>query len=406
MSERADWTWMVYMAGDNDLSSAGSADLAQMRRVGSSSRLNTLVQFDTAGAKGTRRIRVGKSGKKEDVDTLPETDSGDPKVLVDFVRWAREEYPAEHYALVLWNHGGGWEPSEMERVARSVRSPGFSVREAPMRAASKLRRTFFRPSLERILAQSAHQRAICSDDGSGHSLDTVELGKALAKIVKILDQPIDLLGMDACLMSNLEVAFEAAPYARVLVASEETEPADGWPYDTVLAPLAADPSLTAASLGAQIVERYLASYAGDDDAGDLTQSAIDLAKIADLTDPLGELAEVLIAEMPDAARLVWEPHRRAASFWDGTLRDLLELCAGLGKRSSPKIERAAKAMQAALRAGKGRAVLAESHRGEKVKGCGGVSIYLPSDPKISPYYSEIAFAKKTPWLRFLEAYNA
>ena len=85
---------MVYMAGDNNLSAAGDTDLVEMRRVGSSDRVNVLVEFDNAGDEGTRRIHVKKDGTGETVESL-----GDPT-----------------------------------------------------------------------------ERAICSDDGSGHSIDTVELG--------------------------------------------------------------------------------------------------------------------------------------------------------------------------------------------------------------------------------------
>ena len=47
---------MVYMAGDNNLSTAGDADLKEMRQVGSNDRVNVLVEFDNAGNQGTRRI--------------------------------------------------------------------------------------------------------------------------------------------------------------------------------------------------------------------------------------------------------------------------------------------------------------------------------------------------------------
>ncbi len=33
---------------------------------------------------------------------------GDPAILTAFVSWVIENYPAEHYALDLWNHGSGW----------------------------------------------------------------------------------------------------------------------------------------------------------------------------------------------------------------------------------------------------------------------------------------------------------
>ena len=395
MPQRADWTWMVYMAGDNNLSQAGDDDLEQMRAVGSTSHLNVLTQFDNAGDQGTRRFLVGRNGESERLVDLGETDSGSPETLVDFVRWAKENHPAQRYALILWNHGGGWAPSEIEEIER----------EAPTRAASKLRRTFFRSSLERILAVPVNQRAICSDDGSGHSLDTAELGKALARIVTILGQPIDLLGMDACLMSNLEVAFEAAPHARVLVASEETEPARGWPYDTLLAALAETPSLAANELGARIVRAYVDSYAGDESASDVTQTALDLTKISDLTTPLDELASALTEEMAEAAVWLWSAQRHSASFGDGSLRDLTQLCRGLEAKGSARIQQAAAAMRAAMASGPGRAVLAECHRGPKVEECGGLSIYLPFGAEISQYYAEVAFAQKTKWPMLLKAYS-
>ena len=56
MSPSAKWTFMVYMAGDNNLSSAGDVDLTEMRRVGSTADVNLLVEFDNAGNRGTHVI--------------------------------------------------------------------------------------------------------------------------------------------------------------------------------------------------------------------------------------------------------------------------------------------------------------------------------------------------------------
>ncbi len=32
---------------------------------------------------------------------------GDPNTLADFINWAIATYPAQHYALTLWDHGDG-----------------------------------------------------------------------------------------------------------------------------------------------------------------------------------------------------------------------------------------------------------------------------------------------------------
>ena len=47
----ADWTVMVYLAGDNNLDGAGAADLREMKKVGSSASVNVIAQFDRAGSR-------------------------------------------------------------------------------------------------------------------------------------------------------------------------------------------------------------------------------------------------------------------------------------------------------------------------------------------------------------------
>jgi hypothetical protein len=42
----ADWTILIYMAGDNDLNDFGGDDIEEMKKVGSSDRIHVLVQRD------------------------------------------------------------------------------------------------------------------------------------------------------------------------------------------------------------------------------------------------------------------------------------------------------------------------------------------------------------------------
>ncbi len=302
MKNQAKWTFMVYLAGDNNLSDAGETDMDEMSKAGSTAEVNIVAEFDRIGDQHHSKRFYVKPGEVQEVVDLGETDSGDPNVLLDFVSWTAKEYPADRYALVLWNHGGGWQPSSIDEVATEVKTKGFSRSEGKERSSSPLGRVFFRTTMTEIFSlESAEERAICSDDGTGHSLDTIELGKVLERMVgeDVLGQPLDLLGMDACLMSNLEVAYQARPYVKYVVASEENEPFDGWPYDTVLAKLVAEPGIATADFGAHIVDAYIASYKGS--GSTVTQSALDLSQIDTLTGPLDELSQALIAHMPDAA---------------------------------------------------------------------------------------------------------
>ncbi len=409
MVKHADWTFMVYMAGDNSLSAAGDADLNEMRRIGSSERVNVLVEFDNAGDHGTRRIRIGKDGAGESIEMLGETDSGSPEVLSGFITWAAENYPADHYALILWNHGGGWEPAEVDRIARSIASPGYDGRELAERSASPLGRVFFRSSLQEIYSLAGPaERAICSDDGSGHSLDTIELGKVIAAGAESIGQPFDLLGMDACLMSSLEVAYQLRDHVRYVVASEENEPGNGWPYDRILDRLVANPGIAAGDFAAGIVADYTAWYGVHNADAIVTQAALDLGKLSLLTGPLDELAGFLSAGMAESYRDIWQAQRKAARFWHNTLWDIGHFCRELVQATRlAGIGDAAGAVWDVLEPGPGRLLCAESHRGEKVRQCRGLTVYLvPPITEISCYYRELDFALNHAWIGMLENYHA
>jgi hypothetical protein len=406
MVTKAKWTFMVFMAGDNNLSAAGDKDLAEMRQVGSSTDVNLLVEFDNAGNRGTRRYLVQKNRRHETVVKMGETDSGDPRVLIDFVNWAVDNYPAERYALVLWNHGGGWEPSEMDRISRQV-NPTYNEREATVRAASPLRRAFFRTTLETILSlPTVNDRAICSDDGSGHSLDTVELGRVLQVVQEKIGAPLDLLGMDACLMSNLEVAYQAWPYVRYITASEESEPNDGWPYNDILGRLVANPAMPTAELATHIVADYIQFYESTGYTGDVTQAALSLEKIDQLATALDGLAEALIQLLPGAAVQIWNAQRKAMRFWQNTLWDIAQFCEVLEAESGlPELAQAAAGVRTAMAAGADGFVLADQHHGPNVGRCGGVSIYLPALATVSRYYDDLDFAKDHKWAAMIKKYR-
>lgn len=82
------WTLMVYLAGDNNLDSAGVADLQEMKKVGSTDQVNVLAQFDRRGStQATKRYYIHKGGtlEKDVLASLGETNMGDPKVLENFI---------------------------------------------------------------------------------------------------------------------------------------------------------------------------------------------------------------------------------------------------------------------------------------------------------------------------------
>lgn len=406
----AKWTFMVYVAGYNNLTSFAGKDLAEMRKVGSGAGLKVAAFVKRLEQQAAHRIIVGKDGANEERENLGAgVDSGSPQTLLDFIRWAKAKAPADRYALIIWNHGSGWDPLDFDELYEHVKSAGVTPRELDLRASSQLARSLFRPTIETALTQpNARARAIASDDGTGHSLDTLELGEVLAKAHKELGRPLDLLGMDACLMSCLEVAYQSEKDVRAVVSSEELEPGDGWPYDKILADLRSNPAMDGAALGRVVVKRYVESYKQRENQWPVTMCAIHSAGIEPFADALDAFTMTLRRAIKDddvdATRLL-RAHSRSTRF-DGDLTDLKSLCEHV--RTQPfesAVKTAAKKVLDALKPG-GAFVVANSNLGEAVEHCGGVTAYMPAPTdEVSPYYKDLRFAQRHGWDEFLRSYR-
>ena len=147
-----------------------------------------------------------------------------------------------------------------------------------VRAAFKRgRRSLFGSTVSTLLTS----RAIAFDDQAKDFLDNIELKRVLAEIRRTLGRKIDILGFDACLMSMVEVAYQIRDTVALTCGSEEEEPDDGWPYDSILKALAAKPSMAPRALADLVVKQYLASYKPNEG---VTFSATDLAAIGPLAD--------------------------------------------------------------------------------------------------------------------------
>jgi hypothetical protein len=78
-------------------------------------------------------------------------------------------------------------------------------------------------------------------------------------------------------MAMIEVAYQIHDVANILVASERSEPGDGWSYSRAFRRLPAHPETTPRTLVRDMVGAYRGAYGND-----MTLSAIDLAKIPPL----------------------------------------------------------------------------------------------------------------------------
>src|SRR5687767_7696357 len=52
---------------------------------------------------------LGVSFDQIPVEVLGEVDMGDPRELTNFLVWGVENFPAEHYMVIISSHGAGWQ---------------------------------------------------------------------------------------------------------------------------------------------------------------------------------------------------------------------------------------------------------------------------------------------------------
>ncbi len=404
------WTLMIWMAGDNDLQDFGESDLKELKKVGSTDDIDVVVQFDRMTDDHTRRyhLRAGTSLDADQVQELGETNTGDPGVAIDFFTWGIQQCPADRYLAVLWNHGSGIDETDIYRRAAAL---GMSVERRARRSSTTLprgvarelsTRTFRRALFAPTVDAAMQRRGILYDDTSRDFLDNIELKKVLVEVKRAAGQKIDLLGFDACLMNMVEVAFQVRQGAGFVVGSEEVEPGEGWPYDKILADLAAKPAMTPPELGAVIVKRYIASYTGEQ----VTQSLVSLDRAAALGRAVSVLADHLIAAIKTPAEYaaVTKSILRAQRYSSKDFIDLYDLCEQFKQLvKSAKVKAAAEETIQAL-AGASPFVLAEKHKGATVARSHGVAIYFPrGDTSVA--YDRLDFAKEARWDDFISAYQ-
>ncbi|HZK40430.1 MAG TPA: clostripain-related cysteine peptidase [Atribacterota bacterium] len=368
----AEWTVMIYLDSDNNLESAGIDDINEMEIAGSTSEVNIVVQADripysilAANNQGyaddisngnwtnTRRYYITQDFDPVQINSqlksdLGELNMGDPQTLIDFTNWATVYYPAKKYLLVIWNHGGGF------------RSPAYTTKD------------------------------IAWDDTSGGDKITMpELEYSLSAISAQIGEKIDVVGMDACFMAMTEVAYQIKDYADILVTSEESEPFNGWPYDTILGELAGNPLISSEQFAADIVDKYIFSYPYNN----VTQSAIDLSYMDTLTSQLSNLALAIMSDSSTTKSKYVLASTSSQYYGDWDFIDLFDFCNQLLTYSNGlEVKNIASNIQQTLNY----AVIKSEYSGGSVSGSKGLSIYFPYTA-YHYYYNYTNFAQDTFW---------
>jgi len=368
------WTFMVYLDADNNVEEYGIWDFNEMEVVGSTTYVNVVVQIDripdyhqtTPDWTGTRRYYVTQDTNpsvigSDLIEDLGELNMGDPETLVSFMEWVIDNYPAERYCLVLWDHGYGY-------------------------------------------------GGLCRDDTDEDHLTLNELYLALYTVKSEKGVFVDVVAFNACLMGMIEVVYEIRDCTPVVVASEEVMPAYGelgsaTPYDTILEELISNPAMDGATLAQIWVQEY--SYVQKWNKA--TVSAISTSNVRYLAQAVDDLALALIDALPQAYRQI-RGCRRAAEEYGGYVGERLDFnsidiyhFAYLVKENvaDPDVKDKAVSVMANVDT----TALAEWH-GSRHSYSHGISVFFPQRPsQYGAYgYPETIFSLNLNWDEFLETY--
>lgn len=424
-------TWLVMMYEDADdkvLEQDIYFDLNEAEKIGSNERIKIVAQVDRFRGgysgdgdwTGAKRFLVTQDNDitrvgSEEIDDLGEVNMSDGQTLVDFVVWAMGNFPAEKYALIISDHGMGWPGGWSDGD-----SAGRSNNDTPL--GQRLPDHLYLDEIDAVLSRITEETGV---------------------------EKFELIGMDACLMGQLEVFTMLAQHANYAVASQEVEPALGWAYTAFLGGLRDNPEIDGAGLGKLIIQSYVnedlrltdnqarseslrasspmaslfelftqgSASGASSSAGvaaqiqrDITLTAVDLSAISDLNKALNDFAFRLQSEQQSSvAKARSYTQSYTSIFGSDVPASYIDLgnFVMLMKRntSNNSLVKSADAVLAAI----ANAVVAEKH-GPGKPGSTGVAIYFPNSqlyqsPMAGPQsYTSIAgeFASQSVWDDFLE----
>lgn len=241
-----DWTFMVYMDGDNNLEKFAINDFNEMENVGSSANLNIVVEFDrTPGydtSNGdwtdTRRYRVTSDNtydasanspdrtiRSQLVSDIGEQNMASESTFEDFLYWAIGNYTARNYMLMMWDHGSG--------IFRSQQGV-------------------------------PQTRGCCLDSTDGGELKLWDMSAAMKRVESYYNMKINITGFDVCYLGNWETVYELKDLTDYVIASADEEPDEGWEYTTPLNIIQDNPTITPYNFSIRAVNYYMSLYTSVD----------------------------------------------------------------------------------------------------------------------------------------------
>ena len=328
-------TIMIYMVGSNLESEYGAAtsDLNEMIKSGVDFENINIVVY-TGGSKYWRTSSISNEENAIyelssegiiKVSTYAKEKMGSSSTLLTFLNYAYDNYKADTYSLIFWDHGGG--PIY-----------GFGYDEY----------------------------------NTSDTLSLNEIRTALNSSA-FKNKKLDFIGFDACLMSSIETAYSLKDYTDYMIASEENEPGSGWDY-SFLSEI--KKNSTPKQIGESIVDHFYNYYSYYGTSG-ITIALLDLTKVKDVESNINNLFSAIEGNLVLDFSNISRTRNNSKSFGKSTSSsyDLVDLY-DLADNMPSKYNELAKRLENSI------TEFVVYHKTD-ISGAHGVSIYFPYENKNS-----------------------
>lgn len=278
-----DWVIYLYLCGSDLETNFGSAtaDFQEILSVKLPDTVKVLIEtggayewkLDGNDAEHNSIYEYNSEGLLKLADMEP-TNMGESQTIADFIKFGKHEYPSNHSMLILWNHGGG-------TLGGICYDEQYSM-----------------DSLSLVELATAFDEAYAMLDNSGAIEETTKNVSDTGKL-------FDIVGFDACLMSNIDVISAIEPYADWMIASEEQEPGNGWNYTGFLTQMASDTEIAPETLGHFVLDSFLAGCEEYETADAATLSLINMADAKALIETYNTCGDKLLqSTLTDPALII------------------------------------------------------------------------------------------------------
>jgi hypothetical protein len=353
-----DWLVMLYLGGENDLFRFGEKLIDEAARAGSSERVAIVAEVEPE-RQGQQIVRgpIVRGRHRASGINLKLGRQARTKTIIEFADDSQARYPARHRALVLWDHGNGWQTGHVFENVVSENVEAF-------------------PDSERLFVNELRE---------------------------VLDEKrrIAIVGFDACLMSMIEIAFQLRDTAQFMVGSQHLVPAaHGWPYEALLRTLTSHSRMEPEELVRTMVDTFAGSYNGASEAVTLTalRLSTEVDRAVSAIDAFSQELLRVIHESDhidgDARGEIVFARQHAQSFGNPDYIDLVSFCSQIEKRlPDEKLRQKAALVRDAI----GRMVVRHTRSGaNSIREANGVSIYFPTlhrEAHVAQSYAKLDFAK-------------